>query len=136
MKHRVFDLNQVVFWDGLQAENEFKVTCEPLRHGFLDFTQVAFWAGIVEENEFRVPGEHLKKRFLDLTKVEFWTCQETENVQFDLLNRRFIDFIQIAILDGQGAENEFAVPCKHEKMALLTSPKSHFGLVQRPKIGW
>ena len=54
LKHRVFDLNQVVFWDGLEADYEFKVTCEPLKHGFLDFSQVAFWAGIVEENEVLV----------------------------------------------------------------------------------
>jgi len=31
-----------VTWDGQQAENDFKVTCEHMKHRFLDFTQVAF----------------------------------------------------------------------------------------------
>ena len=61
------------------AENEFKVSCEPLKHCFLDFTQVTFWAREQKENEFPVPGEHLKHRFLDLIKVKLWACQQAEN---------------------------------------------------------
>ena len=53
------------------AENEFKVTYEPLKHRFLDFTQVALCAGPVAENEFKVTYEPLKHRFLDFTQVAF-----------------------------------------------------------------
>ena len=74
-----FDLTHVAFWDGEEAENELKVSCDPLKHRFLVFTQVAFCVGQDEENEFPVPGDHLKHRFLDLTKVEFWAFQEAEN---------------------------------------------------------
>jgi len=55
-------------WDGEDAENEFKLTCEPLKQRFLDFTQVAFRAGQEEENVFPVPGDH----FLCLTQDELW----------------------------------------------------------------
>jgi len=34
------------------VENEFNVTCDPLKHRDLDFTQFAFWGGQEEENEF------------------------------------------------------------------------------------
>ena len=37
----LLDLNKVAFWDGQEAENEFKVTWEPLKHRFLGLTQVA-----------------------------------------------------------------------------------------------
>jgi len=57
LKHRFYDLTQVAFWDGQEAENEFKVICDPLKHRFLDFTQVAYWAGQDEENEFPVTCE-------------------------------------------------------------------------------
>ena len=79
MKHRFLDLRQVAFWDGQDAENEFKVTCEPLKHRFLFFTQVAFWAIQEEGNELQVSGDHLKRFFLDLIEVEFWACEEAEN---------------------------------------------------------
>jgi len=52
LKYRFLDINQVAFWDGQEAEKEFKVTCEPLRHRCLDFIQVAFWAWQVTENNF------------------------------------------------------------------------------------
>jgi len=51
-----------------------------------------------------------------LKKVTFSVGQEAENdfnVTFDKLNHRFFDFIQFAFWVGQGAENEFAVLCKH-----------------------
>ena len=41
LKHRFSDLIQVAFWFGQEAENEIKVTCDPLNHRFFDFTQVA-----------------------------------------------------------------------------------------------
>jgi len=69
----------LAFWEGQEAENEFKVTSEPLKHPFLDLTKYAFSAGQEDENEFQVPGDHLKHRFLDLTKDEFFVCQEAEN---------------------------------------------------------
>ena len=43
LKHRFFDLNQFAFWDGIEGENDFKETWEPLRHRRLDITQVEFW---------------------------------------------------------------------------------------------
>ena len=41
-KHCFLDLTQLAFWDGKETENEFKVTCLPLKHPFLELTQVAF----------------------------------------------------------------------------------------------
>jgi len=32
LENRFLDLNQVAFWDGQEAENEFKLPCEPLKH--------------------------------------------------------------------------------------------------------
>jgi len=49
LKHRFFELTQVAFWDGQEAEYEFKVTCDPLKHPFFDFTQVAFGAGQIKK---------------------------------------------------------------------------------------
>jgi len=43
-KHRFLDLCQVALCDWQEAENEFKVTCEPLKLRFLDLTQVSFLA--------------------------------------------------------------------------------------------
>jgi len=34
LEYRFFDLTQVAFWDGQEAENELKVTSEPLKHRF------------------------------------------------------------------------------------------------------
>jgi len=50
---------QVAFSDGQEAENNFKVTCDPLKLRFLDFNQVALRACQEEENELKVPGDHL-----------------------------------------------------------------------------
>jgi len=38
----------------------------------IDFIQVAFWAGQEAENEFKMPFDHLKHRVLDFTQVAFW----------------------------------------------------------------
>jgi len=43
LKQQFFDLKQFAFWDGLEAENDFKESWEPLKHRLLDITQVAFW---------------------------------------------------------------------------------------------
>ena len=51
-------------WADQEAENEFKVTYEPLKHRFFDLSQVAFWDGQEAENEFKVPCEPLKHRIL------------------------------------------------------------------------
>jgi len=61
-------------WDGQQAGNELKVSCDPLKHCFLEFTQVAFWIGQEKETEFPVIGDLLIHRFLDITKIEFLAC--------------------------------------------------------------
>ena len=37
---------------------------------------------------------------------------------------------------GQEAENDLAVPCNYRKSRFFNSPKSHFRLVQNPKISW
>ena len=55
LKHRFLDLTQDEFWDGQEAENEFKVTWEPLKQRYLEFTQVAFLAGPEAENKLKVP---------------------------------------------------------------------------------
>jgi len=60
----LFDFTQVAFWDGQESENEFKVTCEPLKHCFFDLTQVSYRASQEAENEFKVTCEHLKHRIL------------------------------------------------------------------------
>jgi len=55
-----FVLTQVAFWVGQEAENEFKVTCDPLKHRFFDFTQIAFSVGQEEVNESPVIGDYFK----------------------------------------------------------------------------
>ena len=50
-----------------------------IKKSLFDFTQVAIWDGQEAENEFPVPSDHLKHQFLDPTKVEFCACQEAEN---------------------------------------------------------
>jgi len=69
---------------------------------------------------------------------------------FDHLNRRFIDLNKVAFSVGQVAENDLKMTFDNlnhhkissqcltttRKVAFLTSPKSHFGLVQRPKRRW
>jgi len=52
---------------------------EPLKRPFFDLTQVAFWDGQEAENGLKMSCDHLKHRFLDLTKVEFGAFQEEEN---------------------------------------------------------
>jgi len=69
--------------------------------------------------------------------IAFSIGKEAENdfkVTFDKLNHRFFDFIQIAFWAGQDVEIEVAVPCNHKKNRLFTSPKSYFGLIQKPNI--
>jgi len=51
-----------------------------------------------------------------LKKFAFSVGQVAENdfkVTFGNFKHRYFDFIQIACWAGQGAENEFAVPCNH-----------------------
>ena len=48
-KHCFYDLTQVAFWDGQEAENEFKVTCEPLKHRFS--TSIKLHFGIVKRRK-------------------------------------------------------------------------------------
>ena len=43
LKNHIFELTQVAFWDGQEADNEFNVTCDPFKHRFFNFTQVEFW---------------------------------------------------------------------------------------------
>ena len=59
--------------------------------------------------------DHLNRRFIDLKKVAISVGQEAENDYkvTDNLNHRFFEFTQIAFLASQEAENEFAVPCHH-----------------------
>ena len=52
---------------------------EPLKHPYFDLTQVAFRDGQEAENELKMSCDHLKHRFLYLTKVEFGGFQEGEN---------------------------------------------------------
>jgi len=50
LKHRFLEFSQIEFCDVEEAENVFKVTCEPWKRRFLDFTQLEFWAIQEEEN--------------------------------------------------------------------------------------
>jgi len=47
------------------------VQCEPLKHRFLDLNQIAIKAGKEAENQFAVPGEQMKHRFIIFTEVAF-----------------------------------------------------------------
>ena len=71
LKHRFLEVTQFVICYGEEAENDFKVTCEPLQYRFPDITQVAFWAVQEVENVFAVLCNHLNHRFLGLTQVAF-----------------------------------------------------------------
>ena len=56
------------------------------------------------------------RRFIDTKKVIFSVDQEEKNVlklQFEDLNNRFFNFIEIAFWGGQEVENELALPCNH-----------------------
>ena len=55
LKHRFVELAEDAFWDGQEAENEFKVKCDALKHRFFDFTQVAFWVG--QEEVYEPPDD-------------------------------------------------------------------------------
>ena len=52
LKHPFFDLTQVAFWDGQEAENELKMSCDHLKHRLLDLITVEFGAFQGEENDF------------------------------------------------------------------------------------
>ena len=45
------NLNKVAIWDGHEAENEFRLTCDPLKHRFLELIKVEFWDGQEAEND-------------------------------------------------------------------------------------
>ena len=106
LKHRFVELAEDAFWDGQEAENEFKVKCDPLKHRFFDFTQDAFWVGKEEENEFLVIGDHLNRLH------------------------------QIAFSVSTEAENKLRMHSRPWNIAFSTSSKSHFALVDRTKISW
>ena len=61
----------LAFWEGQEAENEFKVTSEPLKHPFLDLTKYAFSAGQEDENEFQVLRDPFKHPFSTSTISHF-----------------------------------------------------------------
>jgi len=61
-----FDLNQLSFWASHEAENEFAVPRDHIKHPFLELIQVSFWAHEGAENEFEV---HWKYRFIDLQPI-------------------------------------------------------------------
>jgi len=44
---------QVAFWASQEAENEFKVKRQPLKHRFFRLTQVVFWAGLKAQSVMR-----------------------------------------------------------------------------------
>ena len=52
LKHRFFELTQVEFWDGQEAENEFKVTCDSLKHRFFKTSPNSNF-GFVKRNKMR-----------------------------------------------------------------------------------
>jgi len=56
LKLRLLDLTQVAYWAGQEAENEFDVSGEKLKHSFHDLTQVAFWASQWVQNESMCHG--------------------------------------------------------------------------------
>jgi len=84
-----------------------------------------------------VPFDHLNRRFIELKNIAFSVYQEADNdfkVKFDNLNHRFFNFIEVAfgLVKGQN----LSLQCLENtgKVGFLTSPKSHFGLVQWPKV--
>ena len=59
------------FWAGQEAENEFEVPRDHLRHRILDLNQVAFSGGEEANYEFAMPGDQLKHRFINFKEVAF-----------------------------------------------------------------
>jgi len=49
-----------------------------LKHRFLEINQVSFYAGPEAENEFKVPWESLKNRFFDITQTHFELVKRQE----------------------------------------------------------
>jgi len=60
-----------------------------------------------------VQFDHLNRRFIDMIKVANQGANNDFKVTFENLNHRFFDFIEIAFWAGQEAENDFVVPCNH-----------------------
>jgi len=56
-----------------EAENEFAVPGDNLKHRFINLTEFAFSVGQEEENDFKVPWDYLKHRFINFILVEFWS---------------------------------------------------------------
>ena len=52
LKHLYFDLTQVAYRDGQEAEHELKMSCDNLKHRLLDLITVEFGAFQGEENDF------------------------------------------------------------------------------------
>jgi len=62
-KNSFFDFTQNAFWAGPEAENEFKMQCEPLKHSFFDLNQVEFRDGQEAKYDFKVTCEALNIAF-------------------------------------------------------------------------
>ena len=113
-----------------------------LNNRLLNLTEVAFCANQDAENNFKVVWEHLKHNLIDFIQIEFWAVQQAKMIlmchsttwNVNLSNshnlQRFLDFTQVAFWAGKEEENEFPVPCDHLKNRFLDLTKLEFWVCQ------
>jgi len=83
-----------------------------------------------------MPFEPLKHPYFDVTQVALWNGQEAENelkVSCDPLKHRFLDFNRVAFSFYQEEENEFPMPGYHLKHRFLDLTKVEFWGFQEAK---
>jgi len=58
LESSIYRLEKIAFSVGREAEKDFKVPFDNLKHRFFHFIQITFWAGQEAENEFALPYNH------------------------------------------------------------------------------
>jgi len=135
-----FNLTQVAFWACQEAENEFKVQCQPSKHCFYRLTSVAFWAGLKAQNEFKVRCENLIHCFdliLRLLIRRKFELRKIEESKFHVLAFHFE--LNSYLLTSSKCDLEEADKAKIHVLSshfelifcLLTSPKCDFRKVEK-----
>jgi hypothetical protein len=89
------------------VENTFSGIFGHLKHRFIDFTKVEFCDIQNAGYEFSEFYDHFKYRLIDFT-VAFYQVQKADyefSRPFAYVKRHFHEFVQVALLDAQDAEN-------------------------------
>ena len=162
LKHTSFDLTQVAFSDGQEAENELSVM-RPLDTSLsrLHQSRILTWSigrkwvpspwrplqtSLSQTHQNRISGFsrgrkwllnaicHVNRRFINLRKVAFSVGQKW--LQSDIWQFESSLFLlnQIAFSAIPDVENKLRMPFETLKHRFSNSPKSHFGMVKKSKM--